>query len=90
LLIKAKADFNRFYYDIALSASSAQLDDLLDLSDPSHIVFGSDFPYEPQLAIGVLVAEYAAFVAVNWRGSRINSDRLRENSLWLLDNKRAE
>lgn len=84
-LTKAKADFKRFYYDIALSTSKGQLEGLLDFTDSSHILFGSDFPYVPQAAIGVLVAEYAAFVATNPRGAEVSVDKLRDNSLKLLN-----
>lgn len=87
-IIQAKQDFGRFYYDIALSTSAAQLHGLLDFADESHILFGSDFPYAPQVAINTLLAQYAAFVATDDRGSMIGPSRLRENSLKLL-NKHA-
>ncbi|KAH8433311.1 amidohydrolase family protein [Aspergillus melleus] len=87
--IHAKEDFSRFYYDIAVSTSAAQLDGLLDFAESSHILFGSDFPYVPQLGISALVAEYAAFVASNPRGSDVGPDKLRANSLELL-NKHAQ
>ena len=87
-MVKAKRDFARFYYDIALSTSDAQLHGLLDFADSSHILFGSDFPYAPQFAINALLAKYAAFVATDQRGSEVSPARLRENSLKLL-NKHA-
>jgi predicted TIM-barrel fold metal-dependent hydrolase len=87
-MVKAKRDFARFYYDIALSTSDAQLHGLLDFVDSSHILFGSDFPYAPQFAINALLAKYAAFVATDQRGSEVSPARLRENSLKLL-NKHA-
>ncbi|KAH8761959.1 hypothetical protein F5883DRAFT_646746 [Diaporthe sp. PMI_573] len=45
---EAIADFARFYYDIALSTSAAQLGGLLDFigslgGNVSHVLFGSDF-----------------------------------------------
>lgn len=37
----------RFYYDTALSPSVYSLAALRELVDPSHILFGSDFPFAP-------------------------------------------
>jgi 6-methylsalicylate decarboxylase len=84
-LTDAKADFARFYYDIALSMSSAQLNGLLDFTDSSHILFGSDFPYAPQIAINTLLVQYAAFVATNSRGDKVSPSQLRKNSQQLLE-----
>jgi len=36
------------YYDIALSASPYALGSLQELADPSHILFGSDYPFAPE------------------------------------------
>jgi predicted TIM-barrel fold metal-dependent hydrolase len=79
-MLMAKQDFACFYYDLALSTSDAQLHGLLDFADPSHILFGSDFPYVPQFAINALVARYAAFVVTDSRGRR----SLRGNSARIL------
>ena len=84
-MVGAKRDFGRFYYDIALSTSAAQLHGLLDFADPSHILFGSDFPYVPPVAIYSLLAQYAAFVATDERGELVSPERLRENSVRLLN-----
>ncbi|KAL3466890.1 hypothetical protein BJX64DRAFT_301331 [Aspergillus heterothallicus] len=39
------ADFQSFYYDLALSSSPAVLNMLLELVPHDHITYGSDFPY---------------------------------------------
>lgn len=83
--VQAVADFSRFYYDTALSTSTAQLDSLLDFTDPSHIVFGSDFPYAPEFIIEGIIAEYESYVATSSRGASISTDRLRNNSVALLN-----
>lgn len=83
-LSQAKADFGRFYYDIALSTSSAQLDGLLDFAQSDHILFGSDFPYAPEFGIKAVVAEYENFVSTNVRGSQIRAEVLRKNAVDLL------
>ena len=38
------------YYDTALSASPHALRSLQELVEPSHILFGSDYPFAPELA----------------------------------------
>ena len=38
----------RLYYDTALSASPYALRSLQELVDPSHILFGSDYPFAPE------------------------------------------
>ena len=45
------ADMKRFYFDTALSSSSWSLPSLLAFADPTHITFGSDFPFAPFPAI---------------------------------------
>lgn len=37
----------RFYYDTALSPSPYSLSSLRELVDPTHILFGSDYPFAP-------------------------------------------
>ena len=45
----------RFYFDTALSPSPFAMAALKELVDPSHILFGSDFPFAPAPLIGVEV-----------------------------------
>ena len=40
-----------FYYDTALSAGISTLSALCQLTDPDHILFGTDFPFAPNWAI---------------------------------------
>jgi predicted TIM-barrel fold metal-dependent hydrolase len=39
--------FRRFYFDTALSSSPTSLPSLKAFADPSHLLFGSDYPYGP-------------------------------------------
>jgi predicted TIM-barrel fold metal-dependent hydrolase len=48
----------RFYYDLALSASPTTLPTLLEVADPRRITYGTDFPFAPSTAIGLLNAQY--------------------------------
>lgn len=59
--IEAVAQFRRYYYDTALSGSSAQLSGLLEVTDPSHVLFGTDYPYAPAASIEIQFKEYLAF-----------------------------
>ncbi|MEW6297961.1 MAG: amidohydrolase family protein [Thermodesulfobacteriota bacterium] len=44
----AMAYLKRLYYDTALSAAPSALRSLQELVDPSHILFGSDYPFAPE------------------------------------------
>lgn len=44
----AIAYLKQFYYDTALSAVPYAFRSLLELTDPSHILFGSDWPFAPE------------------------------------------
>ncbi|MGW6929388.1 amidohydrolase family protein [Lentzea sp. NPDC054927] len=48
----------RFYFDIALSATPAALPSLLEVADPDHITYGSDFPFAPPIAVGFINGQY--------------------------------
>jgi predicted TIM-barrel fold metal-dependent hydrolase len=45
----------RFYYDTALSAAPYALRSLQELVDPSHILFGSDYPFARELLTSVTI-----------------------------------
>jgi 6-methylsalicylate decarboxylase len=47
----------RFYYETALSPSPYALSALRELVDPSHILFGSDFPFAPSIVTAMQVQE---------------------------------
>lgn len=52
----AMAALQSLYYDTALSASDATFAALCALATPSHVLFGSDFPYVPDALIAAEVA----------------------------------
>jgi predicted TIM-barrel fold metal-dependent hydrolase len=43
-----------FYYDTAVSATPFALSSLLKLVDPSHILFGSDYPFLPERVVKLM------------------------------------
>ena len=58
------ASLRRLYYDVAMSASPYALPSLQALVDPSHMLFGSDYPFMPEPAVAdnvVGLANYEGF-----------------------------
>ena len=51
----------RFYYDIALSSSPAALPSLLEVAAPSHITYGSDYPFAPPPAVTFMNNAYQKY-----------------------------
>jgi len=45
--VNVKENFQKLYFDVAGDALPVALDALLKVADPSHIMYGSDFPYTP-------------------------------------------
>ena len=52
----AVAYLARLYYDTALSANPHALSSLAELVGWDHVVFGSDFPFAPELAAQLSIA----------------------------------
>jgi predicted TIM-barrel fold metal-dependent hydrolase len=48
----------QFYYDIALSSTPATLPSLFEVADPTHVLYGSDFPFAPPAAVGFMADQY--------------------------------
>jgi predicted TIM-barrel fold metal-dependent hydrolase len=51
----ARGYLSELYYDTALSANMSALSSLGDLVTPEHILFGSDYPFAPELAMALSV-----------------------------------
>lgn len=47
----------RFYYDTAMASNPGTFASLTNLADPSRIVFGTDYPYMPDIAVGEFLRE---------------------------------
>ena len=61
-------DFASFYFDTALSGSPAALPSLLAFAKPGHVLFGSDWPYAPPIAVGYFTAQLDAYGALDADG----------------------
>jgi len=54
----------RFYYDTGMAANAAVFGALLETTDTGHLLFGTDYPYMPDIVIGGYLDEinrYAGF-----------------------------
>ena len=76
----AIASLQRFYYDTALSATRYALPSLKELVDPTHILFGTDYPFAPEGMTGETISgleDHGGFDATAKRAiERDNAARL--------------
>jgi len=61
-------DFTSFYFDTALSGSPAALPSLLAFAKPGHVLFGSDWPYAPPLAVAYFTGQLDAYAGLDDAG----------------------
>ncbi|MFG2004350.1 amidohydrolase family protein [Spirillospora sp. NPDC048911] len=64
-----------FYFDTALSSSPAALPSLSSFPPPGHVVYGSDWPFAPELAVSYFNEPIAADEAIG-RNARVLFRRL--------------
>ncbi len=74
-------DLRKLYYDTALSASPYALRSLQELVDPSHILFGSDYPFAPEIITGMTISGLGTFDGFDDKKLRAID---RENALALF------
>jgi hypothetical protein len=89
LIWNRKSAANRFWYDLAISTSQAQLKALLATASSSNIVYGSDFPYAPRLGIYTGLLQYSRF-ARSPEGKKIGPAQLHGNAKRLLEKHAPE
>ena len=61
-------DLASFYFDVALSGSPAALPSLLAFARPGRVLFGSDWPYAPSLAVSYFTGQLDAYAALDAEG----------------------
>ena len=66
--LDAIEDLRSFYFDTALSGSPAALPSLLAFAKPGHVLFGSDWPYAPAIAVGYFTGQLDAYEALGAAG----------------------
>lgn len=74
-------DFASFYFDTALSGSPAALPSLLAFAKPGHVLFGSDWPYAPPIAVSFFTGQLDAYAALDRAGHEA-IDRANAEVLW--------
>lgn len=62
------SDFRSYYFDTALSGSPAALPSLLAFAKPGHVLFGSDWPFAPEMAIALFTRQLDAYAALDAAG----------------------
>lgn len=82
---QAAEDMGRYYYDIALSTTPPQLGALLEVTDASRVLYGSDYPYAPMPSILKVNGGYNRFVEASPKGELIKPAVLRKNAIALLN-----
>ncbi len=71
----------RLYYDTALSTSRYSLRSLQELIDASHILFGSDYPFLPELAVAATVSDFQSYDGFSGRERGLIE---RDNAMFLF------
>ncbi len=61
-------DLSSFYFDTALSGSPAALPSLLAFAKPGHVLFGSDWPYAPSIAVSYFTGQLDGYGALDADG----------------------
>jgi predicted TIM-barrel fold metal-dependent hydrolase len=75
------ATLKRIYYDTALAAAPSTLRGLQELSDPTHVLFGSDYPIAPEPILARSIAGLQSYNGFNKAGlKRVE----RENAVSLF------
>ena len=73
-------DLTSFYFDTALSGSPAALPSLLAFAKPGHVLFGSDWPYAPAIAVSYFTGQLDGYGALDTAGhaaiDRLNAEAL--------------
>jgi predicted TIM-barrel fold metal-dependent hydrolase len=59
--LEGMARLRRFHFDVALSSSPTALPSLLAFTEPSRVLYGSDFPYAPAGAVAAFAGLYESF-----------------------------
>lgn len=66
--IEVLEDFRSFYFDTALSGSPAALPSLFAFAKPGHVLFGSDWPYAPEIGVAFFTSQLDAYDAIGADG----------------------
>ncbi|OAT31591.1 2-amino-3-carboxymuconate 6-semialdehyde decarboxylase [Buttiauxella brennerae ATCC 51605] len=86
--LPAKLDASKFmaslrgmYYDLAGFPLPRQLKALLEIADPKHILYGSDYPYTPEALVSTLATQLDDSAQLT---TALRADFMRNNALTLF------
>ena len=65
-------DFRRFYFDLALSATTPNINMLLELVPHDHILYGSDFPFPPAAAHPAMLEQLETYNFTTEQRDQVN------------------
>ena len=74
-------ELKRFYYDTALAGTNYALPSLKQFVDPSHVLFGTDFPFLPEKMINDMISGFEHYEGFD-SGAKMMIER--ENALKLF------
>ncbi|KAI8144089.1 hypothetical protein BJV82DRAFT_556952 [Fennellomyces sp. T-0311] len=79
-----RENLNRFYLDLALSASAPQLEALVAFGATDRLLFGTDFPYAPQAGIMLNTQFLKTYMETSTNGNLLSEAKLTKNTLDLF------
>lgn len=79
-----KANLKNLYYDLAGSASPDVVKSLLTITTPDHLLYGSDYPYQPAAVLEKTLTGMRSWLAADPTLAPYTADILRNNALRLF------
>jgi predicted TIM-barrel fold metal-dependent hydrolase len=80
------AELARLYFDTAIAGTAASLGPVLELTEPDHIVFGTDFPPASEPVIDQNIAALGALTTI----SEVEKSTINQNARCLFRRFAAE
>ncbi len=82
--IDIEGNLSRLYYDLAGGPSPQAIKMLLTITDPEHIMFGTDYPFVPSPILEKVAAKLKNEIAHDTQLSQYDEDIIRNNALNLF------
>ncbi|WP_277821117.1 amidohydrolase family protein [Palleniella muris] len=80
-----EANLARFYYDLAGAPSAEAIESMLTITTPDHIMYGSDYPYQPAAALVSGMHRLEQMLSNNRHLSQYKSLFLTENAVKIFN-----
>lgn len=80
-----EANLAQFYYDLAGTPSAEAIASMLTITTPDHIMYGSDYPYQPVAALVPGIRRLEQMLSDNRQLSPYKSLFLKENALQIFN-----